>query len=89
MRVLFQEMFGQQESPTVWGCDLCQKACPHNQRAELSTLPEFLENLTTSLSLEDLEGLSNKSFRKEFSHKAFAWRGIAPLKRNLELHEHE
>ena len=78
-----------QESPTVWGCDLCQKACPHNKMAELSTLPEFLENLTISLTMEDLEGLSNKAFRKEFAHKAFAWRGIAPLKRNLELHEHE
>ncbi len=74
-----------QESPTVWGCDLCQRACPHNKRAELSTLPEFTEDLTHSLTAEDLEGLSNKAFRKEFAHKAFAWRGIAPLKRNLEL----
>lgn len=73
------------ESPTVWGCDLCQRSCPHNKTAELSTLPEFTEDLTHSLTAEDLEGLSNKAFRKEFAHKAFAWRGIAPLKRNLTL----
>ena len=72
-------------SPTIWGCDLCQKACPHNKQAALSTLPEFREDLTPSLTLEDLEGLSNKAFRKQFAHKAFSWRGIAPLKRNLEL----
>ena len=74
-------------SPTVWGCDLCQRACPHNKKAKLSTLPEFLEDLTPSLTLEDLEGLSNKAFRKQFAHKAFSWRGIAPLKRNLTLQE--
>ena len=75
------------ESPTVWGCDLCQRACPHNKTAELSTLPEFTEDLTHSLTAEDLEGLSNKAFRKAFAHKAFAWRGITPLKRNLSLKE--
>ena len=75
------------QSPTVWGCDLCQRACPWNQKAALSPLPEFREDLTPSLTLADLEGLSNKAFRKQYAHKAFAWRGIAPLKRNLELRE--
>ena len=75
------------QSPTVWGCDLCQRACPWNQKAALSPLPEFREDLTPSLTLADLEGLSNKAFRKQYAHKAFAWRGIAPLQRNLELRE--
>ena len=75
------------QSPTVWGCDLCQRACPWNQKAALSPLPEFREDLTPSLTLADLEGLSNKTFRKQYAHKAFAWRGIGPLKRNLELQE--
>lgn len=74
-------------SPTIWGCDLCQRACPHNKQAELSTLPEFLEDLTPSLTAAELEGLSNKAFRKQYAHKAFSWRGIAPLKRNLTLKE--
>lgn len=72
-------------SPTVWGCDLCQKACPWNRKAQHTSLPEFRDDLTPSLTLQDLEDLSNKAFRKQFAHKAFAWRGIAPLKRNLEL----
>ena len=73
------------QSPTIWGCDLCQKACPWNQKAELSLLPEFREDLTPSLTAENLEGLSNKAFRKQYAHKSFAWRGIGPLKRNLAL----
>ena len=77
------------ESATIWGCDLCQRACPWNQKAEQTSLPEFRENLTPSLTLEDLEGVSNKAFRRQYAHKAFSWRGIGPLKRNLELKEYE
>lgn len=70
-------------SPTVWGCDLCQRACPHNQNAVLTPLPEFREDLLPSLTLADLDGLSNKAFRRQYAARAFSWRGIAPLKRNL------
>mgnify|MGYP004443759363 FL=1 len=72
-------------SPALWGCDLCQLACPWNRKAALSPVPEFREDLTPTLSAEELEGLSNKAFRKRYAHKAFSWRGIAPLKRNLDL----
>lgn len=78
-----------QASPTVWGCDLCQRACPWNQKAALTPLPEFRENLTPSLTLKDLEGLSNKAFRRQYAARAFAWRGIGPLKRNLTWKEGE
>ncbi len=74
-------------SPTIWGCDLCQRACPHNKTAALTPLPEFREDLLPSLTLEDLEGLSNKAFRRQYAHKAFSWRGIAPLRRNLAWKE--
>lgn len=70
-------------SPTVWGCDLCQQACPFNHCAALSPLPEFRENLLPSLTLEELEGLSNRAFRRKYGDRAFAWRGIGPLVRNL------
>ena len=70
-------------SPTAWGCDLCQRACPHNQKAALTPLPEFREDLMPSLTLADLDGLSNKAFRRQYAARAFSWRGIAPLKRNL------
>lgn len=72
-------------SPTIWGCDLCQGACPHNRAAALSPLPEFREDLICSLTQEDLAGLSGKAFRRAYGRRAFAWRGIAPLRRNLGL----
>ena len=74
-------------SPTVWGCDLCQRACPHNRAAAQTDLPEFREELLCSLTLDDLEGLSNKAFRRQYAQRAFSWRGIAPLRRNLALKE--
>ena len=73
-------------SPTVWGCDLCQRACPYNRNAALTPLPEFREDLIPSLSLSDVEGLTNRTFRDQYGKRAFAWRGPAPLKRNLGLH---
>ena len=75
------------KSPTVWGCDLCQRACPLNRDAALSPLPEFRGDLLDSLALEDLEGMSNKAFRRKYADRAFSWRGIGPLVRNLRIKE--
>lgn len=80
-----QEHTWLRRSPTIWGCDLCQRACPYNRSAALSPLPEFRENLICSLTLGDLEGLGNKAFHRQYGHRAFAWRGIALLRRNLTL----
>lgn len=74
-------------SPTVWGCDLCQRACPWNRQAACSPLPEFTQELLPELSLAELEGLSGRAFRRRYGDRAFAWRGLAPLLRNLKLRE--
>lgn len=71
--------------PTVWGCDLCQTVCPYNSAPKTAPLPEFSEGYRASLTLAELDGLSNKTFRAKFGRYAFAWRGPGPLKRNLEL----
>ena len=71
--------------PLIWGCDCCQQACPYNASPELSPLPEFREGLVDVLDGADLEGLTNRSFREQYGGRAFAWRGPAPLRRNLEL----
>ena len=71
--------------PLIWGCDCCQRACPYNASPELSPLPEFREDLVDALDRADLEGLTNRTFREQYGGRAFAWRGPAPLRRNLEL----
>lgn len=75
--------------PLIWGCDLCQQVCPYNR----APLPSPLGDLCgaesvpylASLTAEDLEGLTNRSFRAKYGDRAFAWRGPAVLRRNLEL----
>ena len=84
------ELTGEEEAlvkahPLIWGCDCCQQACPYNASPELSPLPEFREGLVDVLDGADLEGLTNRTFREQYGGRAFAWRGPAPLRRNLEL----
>lgn len=75
------------QSSLIWGCDQCQTACPYNHAPAVTPLPEFREDLCARLTKAQLEGLSNKAFRRDYAHRAFAWRGIAPLLRNLSLQE--
>lgn len=69
----------------AWGCDICQRVCPANRAPERTELAEFLENIRPSLTAQELEGLSQREFRQIYGDRAFAWRGIAPLRRNLAL----
>jgi epoxyqueuosine reductase len=75
--------------PLVWGCDLCQQVCPYNREAALSPLDDLAgrgaQPYLASLTLEDLEGLSNRTFRMAYGARAFAWRGPGVLRRNLTL----
>lgn len=72
----------------LWGCDLCQRVCPYNARPAMTPIPDFRENLISSLSPADLEGLTNRTLREKYGDRAFAWRGPAVLRRNLALREH-
>lgn len=68
----------------LWGCDACQKACPHNRDIPLSTLGEFTNDLIFSLTPGDVE-LSQRDFDEKYRDRAFAWRGVAPLRRNMNI----
>ena len=72
-----------QNHNTVFGCDICQMVCPHNQNTAETPISKFKENLITSLMYEDIEGLSEKQFKKKYSSRAFAWRGPKPIARNF------
>ena len=64
---------------TVWGCDLCQTACPHNKDPEITPISYFLEDRIECLTEPLLSAMSDE----EFSRRAFSWRGRAVLLRNI------
>ncbi|MBQ3077960.1 MAG: DUF1730 domain-containing protein [Clostridia bacterium] len=67
----------------VWGCDVCQTVCPVNRGLGTTALPEFLQGRRATLRAEELAGLSDRAFRRVFADRAFSWRGVLPLRRNL------
>lgn len=71
------------KSGFVWGCDICQSVCPHNKSAKATDILEFNECLIPSLSADMAE--SNRQFKKDYSDRAFSWRGFDVIKRNLEI----
>lgn len=68
---------------TVWGCDLCQSACPHNQSPARTPIPFFHEDRIPCLTRSIVENMSEE----EFSSRAFAWRGKNVVLRNLSYFE--
>ena len=71
--------------PLVWGCDTCQMVCPLNQAvltgAHDTPIPFFREKRLPALTLDELEQMSDR----DFSDRAFAWRGRNVIKRNLMI----
>ena len=67
------------ENP-VWGCDVCQKVCPHNRNVSKTEIEFFYKDRITTLTTRTVNEMDKKTFRT----RAFAWRGRTTLLRNLE-----
>ncbi|MBE6698634.1 MAG: epoxyqueuosine reductase [Ruminococcaceae bacterium] len=75
-------------SNTVWGCDRCQECCPYNHRAMAtgtiySPIPFFYEKPISSPTTEEIKNMSDK----DFSERAYSWRGRETILRNLRICE--
>ncbi len=72
---------------TVWGCDLCQTACPHTRRAieagAVTPVAFFHEARLPHLDVATLAAMSPE----EFKRRAYAWRGRKTIERNLLRYE--
>lgn len=62
---------------SVWGCDICQEACPMNREAAFTPLPEFYRNICAVLTQNNLKAA--------LSGRAYAYKGEGLLRRNLAL----
>ena len=82
---------GEQESlkavGSAFGCDECQKICPHNKKAQPTPLEQFTKNPLYRIDTEELRVLTNKQFKEKFGNRAFSWRGKSILLRNLDIIE--
>ncbi len=65
---------------TVWGCDVCQDVCPHNQNPKITPISFFKEDRIEELTSEVLCAMDKKTFFE----RAFSWRGRKTLERNIE-----
>ncbi len=73
---------------SVWGCDICSLVCPYNKGLEVSEYAKkYSSQLIWNIDEELLRGLSNGEFKRKFNDRAFAWKGISVLRRNLEILE--
>ena len=70
-----------------FGCDICQAVCPHNKNAQITPIAEFKEDIISSLSISDIENLTNREFKEKYGDRAFSWRGKSVLVRNLKILE--
>lgn len=71
----------------VWGCDLCQIACPPNERASIHANDDnrALAPETSMPSLMRLLCLRSGEFKRTYARTAMGWRGAAVLRRNAAV----
>jgi epoxyqueuosine reductase len=71
----------------IWGCDLCQIACPPNERASVkaSEVNRALAPETSTPSLVRLLRLRSGEFKRTYARTAMGWRGAAILRRNAAV----
>ena len=71
------------DNKTVWGCDVCQNACPYTKKAKYSNIEFFKKSTITTLTSKLVDEMSDE----EFFARPFSWRGRDTVMRNLTVYE--
>ena len=67
----------------IFGCDTCQKFCPHNNQILTSTIKEFEpRTYMNDIDLNELISLNNAEFKEKYKNHSCGWRGKNILIRN-------
>ena len=67
----------------LFGCDTCQKVCPFNTEAEISSIKEFKPlEFMNKVRIHELINIDNKTFKEKYKITSCGWRGKNIIQRN-------
>ena len=70
--------------PSLYGCDVCQRVCPHNRNCEPTPIAAFHpSSQLASLTAAEVAEMTSERFSEIFRHSAVKRTKLAGLKRNL------
>lgn len=69
----------------IFGCDICQEVCPHNCRAQITDVEEFLDHRAGSnLSAGEISKMTEKEFAEKYQGSPIKRAGLKKLKNTLK-----
>jgi len=78
------EWVNEAKGARLYGCDQCQKVCPHNACAEPTKVEEFSpRSEILTLTAQEVRDMQQPQFSRIFAHSAIKRIKLAGLKRNL------
>ncbi len=80
----FEEKQIMAEQESVYGCDVCQKVCPHNRNLPDTPIEAFYENMILGLKQSKIESMSNREFKKAHQDYAFSWCSKQTILKNFD-----
>lgn len=69
----------------LFGCDACQRACPHNRRAPAATEPAFADGLIPGMALVDVLRWDRESYLSATRRRATRRAKLEMLRRNAAI----